>query len=333
MTSFAPAWGTIIPFLRPIELFIDDPEVSDILVNGGAVFVEKDGRMEEIAGLSMPEKMLRIAVRQTARALGNEIDEETPLLDARLPDGSRVAAVIPPCSVTGTILAIRKFHSKRYTAEELVRVGSLPPEVLVHLRHAIETRRNILIAGGAGTGKTTLLNALASFIDSKERIVVIEDTSEIQLEQRNLVRLEARRAQPGLSAVTIRDLLRTTLRLRPDRIILGEVRDGEAFDLLQALNTGHQGTLATIHANSAIEAISRFTTCVLMSGVELPYAAIRSNIAEALNLIVHIERRVEDHPDGERRSVRRVSKVLEIGHYDPAQDRFVLKTLHPKENA
>lgn len=332
MTSSAPAWGTIIPFLRPIERFIEDPEVSDILVNGGAVFVEKNGRMEEIAGLSMPEKMLRIAVRQTARALGNEIDEETPLLDARLPDGSRVAAVIPPCSVTGTILAIRKFHSKRYTAEELVRVGSLPPEVLVHLRQAIETRRNILIAGGAGTGKTTLLNALAAFVDSNERIVVIEDTSEIQLEQRNLVRLEARRAQPGLSAVTIRDLLRTTLRLRPDRIILGEVRDGEAFDLLQALNTGHQGTLATIHANSAIEAISRFTTCVLMSGVELPYSAIRSNIAEALNLIVHIERRVEDYPDGERRSVRRVSKVLEIDHYDAAQDLYRFKTLYPKEN-
>lgn len=326
------AWGTIIPFLRPIERFIEDPEVSDILVNGGSIFVEKHGRMEEIAGLTMPEKMLRIAVRQTARALGNEIDEETPLLDARLPDGSRVAAVIPPCSVTGTILAIRKFHSKRYTAEQLVRVGSLPQEVLIQLRRAIEERRNVLIAGGAGTGKTTLLNALASFIDPSERIVVIEDTSEIQLEHRNLVRLEARRAQPGLSAVTIRDLLRTTLRLRPDRILLGEVRDGEAFDLLQILNTGHQGSLATIHANSATEALSRFTTCVLMAGVDLPYSAIRSNIAEALNLIVHIERRVEDRPEGEHRSVRRVSKVLEIEHYDPAQDLYRFKTLYPKEN-
>ncbi|MBK7929293.1 MAG: CpaF family protein [Bryobacterales bacterium] len=175
--------------------------------------------------------------------MGDEVGEEKPLLDSRLPDGSRVAAVFPPCSVTGTILTIRKFQSKLYTTEELVRLGSLAPEALAILRNAVESRQNILISGGTGTGKTTLLTALSAFIPQTDRIVVIEDTSEIQIETENLVRLESRREQPGLPAITIRDLLRTTLRLRPDRILLGEVRGGEAFDLLQALNTGHSGTL------------------------------------------------------------------------------------------
>jgi pilus assembly protein CpaF len=180
----------------------------------------------------------------------------------------------------------------------------------------------VVISGGTGTGKTTLLNALSASIAPEERIVVIEDTAEIQLEQRNLVRLEARREQPGFPAVTIRDLLRATLRLRPDRIVLGEVRGGEAFDLLQALNTGHSGTLSTIHANSAKEAISRFTTCVLLSGVDLPYRAVRSNIAEALNLLVHIDRR------SGRRSV---TEILRIEHYDATEDRYELKMLYRRE--
>ena len=246
------------------------------------------------------------------------------LLDARLPDGSRVAAVFPPCSVSGTTLAIRKFHSKIYTADELVRTGSLAADALVVLRKAVENRHSVLISGGTGTGKTTLLNAVAAFIAPDERVVVIEDTSEIQLAQKNLVRLEARREQPGLPAVQIRDLLRTTLRLRPDRILLGEVRGGEAFDLLQCLNTGHQGTLSTIHANSAGDVISRFTTCVLLAGIELPYKAIRSNIAEALNLIVHIER---------RKGRRAVTEILRIKRYDPAEDRYDMEPLYQRESA
>jgi len=286
------SWKVILPFLRPIEALIQDAGISDILVNGSAgVFIETNGQLREVPGVTIPEKSLQVAVRNIARILGDDIGEEKPLLDARLPDGSRVAAVFPPCSVGGTILSIRKFDSKVYTAEELVRLGSLSPQALVVLRQAIEDRQNLLISGGTGTGKTTLLNALSASIAPDERVVVIEDTSEIQVTQRNLVRLEARREQSGLPAVTIRDLLRATLRLRPDRILLGEVRGGEAFDLLQALNTGHSGTLSTIHANSAKEAISRFTTCVLLSGVELPYKAVRSNIAEALNLLVHIDRR------------------------------------------
>jgi pilus assembly protein CpaF len=315
-------WGRILPFLRPIEALIRDPEISDILINGSCVFIEKHGDLQPVPGVVLAEKSLQVAVRNIARALGDDISPEQPLLDSRLPDGSRVAAVLPPCSVTGTVLAIRKFHSERYTAQELVHIGSLTPEALDTLRHAVELRQNILISGGTGTGKTTLLNALARFVGTHERIVVIEDTSEIQLETQNLVRLEARREQPPVRAVTIGDLLRMALRLRPDRIILGEVRGGDAFDLLQALNTGHSGTLATLHANSAGQAIARFTTCVLQSGVELPYKAIRSNIADALDLLVHIDR---------RQGRRVVRQILAIKAYDSALDRYDLQTLYEQE--
>ncbi len=315
-------WEVIMPFLRGIEPLIRDPEISDIMVNGAsAVFVEKHGEMRAVPDAAISEKSLQVAVRNIARVLGDEISDEKPLLDARLPDGSRVAAVLPPCSVTGTVLTIRKFHSNRYTADELVRVGSLPLGLLNDLRVAIQDRRNILVSGGAGTGKTTLVNALVSFIPESDRIVVIEDTSELQLERPNLVRLEARREQPGLPAVTIRDLLRATLRLRPDRILLGEVRGGEAFDLLSAWNTGHAGSLSTIHANSAAEALTRFTTCVLMSGVELPYAASRAAIAEALDYVVHIDR---------RQGRRFVSEALEMKRYLPGEDRFEFERIYRK---
>jgi len=317
------SWDIIFPFLRPIESLIRDPDVSEILVNAsGQVFVEKFGQMQGVAGVTLAEKSLRVAVRHIARALDSEISEEKPLLDARLPDGSRVAAVFPPCSVGGTIIAIRKFQSKRYDAEELVRVGTLTPELLLALRTAIELRQNLLIAGSAGTGKTTLLNALAAFIGGDERVIVIEDTAEIQIQQANLVRLEARREMADLPAVTIRDLLRATLRLRPDRILLGEIRGGEAFDLLQALNTGHSGVLSTTHANSAQLAVSRFATCVLMSGVELPYKAIRTNIAETLDLVVHLDR---------RKDKRVVTELLRIKRYEPAEDYYEFETLYRRD--
>ena len=309
----------ILPFLRPIEHLILDTEISEIMVNGsGRVFVERHGDLEEIADVRLTEKNLQVAVRNIARSLGDEINEAQPLLDSRLPDGSRVAAVIPPCSIGGTTLTIRKFHSQRFTAEELVRIGSLTPALLDQLRSAIECRQNILISGGTGTGKTTLLNALANFIGNRERIVVIEDTAEIQLEKPNLVRFEARREQAGIRAVTIRDLVRATLRHRPDRIVLGEVRGGEAFDLLQALNTGHSGTLSTIHANSAQQAIARLTSCVLQAGVDLPYAAIRANIADAIQLLLHIER---------RHGKRYAAELMRIERYEPTQDRYEFKAL------
>ncbi len=286
------SFDVILPFLRPIEGLIKDPSISEIMVNGPAsVFIERDGRIELVPGVSIPEKSLQVAVRNIARALGDEISEEKPLLDSRLPDGSRVAAVIPPCSVGGTTLTIRKFHARFFTAQELVRAGSISSGLLKCFRTAVEQRRNLLISGGTGSGKTTMLTALSAFISDQDRVVLIEDTSEVQLTLPNLVRFEARRQQAGVPAVTIRDLLEATLRHRPDGIILGEVRGGEAFDLLQALNTGHSGTLSTIHANSSAQALSRFTSCVLQSGVELPYHAIRANIGDALHVLVHLERR------------------------------------------
>ena len=316
----AAAWGRIIPFLRPIEALIRDPEISDVMVNGErGVFFEKEGRIEQVHGVMIREQSLQVAARNIARALGDEVSEEKPILDSRLQDGSRVAIVLSPVSVGGTALTIRKFQNQRYSADELVRIGTLAPEVLTALEQAVLARQNILISGGTGTGKTTLLNALAAFIPDEERIIVIEDTSEIQMNKANLVRFEARRAQPDLPAVTIRELLRATLRMRPDRILLGEVRGEEAFDLLQALNTGHEGTLSTIHANSAVQTLTRFTTCVLMSGVELPHRAVRSNIADALHLLVHLSR---------RQGKRCVTEVLRVGRYDPASDQYDLETIY-----
>ncbi len=315
-----PVWARIIPFLRAIEPFIRDPEISDIMVNGEqGVFLEKEGRIEHVPGVTIREQSLRVAARNIARALGDEVSEEKPILDSRLPDGSRVAIVLSPVSVTGTALTIRKFQNQRYTADELVRIGTLSPEVLRVLRQAILDRQNMMISGGTGTGKTTLLNALAAFISDDERVIVIEDTSEIQMNKPNLVRFEARREQPGLPGVTIRDLLRATLRMRPDRILLGEVRGEEAFDLLQALNTGHEGMLSTIHASSAAQTLTRFTTCVLMSGVELPHRAVRSNIGDALHLLVHLSRRP---------GKRCVTEVLRVRSYNAVEDRYDLETIY-----
>ncbi|MGH9451065.1 MAG: CpaF family protein, partial [Terriglobia bacterium] len=277
----------ILPFLRPIEPYLLDPDVSEIMINGPErVFIERGGYLEEAAGVTLNEKSLLVAVKNIARRLGSDISEEKPILDSRLPDGSRVAAVIPPCSLVGVTLTIRKFNARRFGLDDLVRIGTVTEEVARILEAAVRSRKNVLISGG--TGKTTLLNILANFIPKDERILVIEDTAEIQLQTPNLVRFEARAAEGGLPAVTIRELLKASLRHRPDRIILGEIRGGEAFDLLQLLNTGHSGTLSTVHANSAPQALSRFTTCVLQSEMELPYRAIKSNIADSLDLIVQI---------------------------------------------
>jgi pilus assembly protein CpaF len=307
---------TILPFLRPLEPLILDDSVSEIMVNGaGHVFIERAGVLEEVPDIHLTEQSLTVAVKNIARRLGSDISEEKPILDSRLPDGSRVAAVIPPCSLGGVTLTIRKFTARRFNIEDLIRTGTIDENVARHLKGYVRARKNILISGGTGTGKTTILNILGKFIGDDERILLIEDTAEIQLAQPNLVRFEARQAQNGLPAVTIRDLLKASLRHRPDRIILGEIRGGEAFDLLQLLNTGHSGTLSTIHANSAKQGLSRFTSCVLQSGIELPYRAIKTNIADSLNVVVQLER---------RRGLRFISEVLEINHYDADADVYDL---------
>jgi pilus assembly protein CpaF len=305
---------TILPFLRPIEHLILDDSISEIMVNGAdRVFVERAGVLQAVPDLTLSEKSLMIAVKNIARRLGDNISDDKPILDSRLPDGSRVAAVIPPCSIHGVTLTIRKFNSRHFSIHDLVACGSLTEELARKLKGCVEARQNILISGGTGTGKTTLLNALGKLIPDTDRILLIEDTSEIQLDKPNLVRFEARQAQPGLSAVTIRDLLKASLRHRPDRIILGEIRGGEAFDLLQLLNTGHSGTLSTVHASSAQQAISRFTSCVLQSGIELPYRAIKTNIGDSLNVIIQLERRPGQ---------RFVSETVEIHGYDSDKDEY-----------
>jgi pilus assembly protein CpaF len=304
----------ILPFLKPIEHLILDDSISEVMVNGADhVFIEKDGFLQQVPGVSLGERSLMVAVKNIARRLGDDISESKPILDSRLPDGSRVAAVIPPCSLGGVTLTIRKFNTRHFEMEDLIRAGTLDRALANHLENYVLARKNILIAGPTGSGKSTLLSILGKYIPQEERVLVIEDTAEIQLPQKNLVRLEARREQNGVPAVAIRDLLRAALRHRPDRIVLGEVRGGEAFDLLQLLNTGHSGTLSTIHANSAQQGLTRFTSCVLQSGVELPYRSIKTNIADSLNIVVHVERRP---------GRRYISEVLLINSYDPDADLF-----------
>ena len=313
------SFDVILPFLRPIAHLIEAPDVSEIMVNGSSrIFVERDGIVREVVGAGLDERNLRVAVKNIARTLGDDVSEEKPILDSRLPDGSRVAAILPPCSLGGTTLTIRKFQSRFFTVDELVRIGTMTTEGLARVKTAIAGNQNILISGGTSTGKTTLLNALAGLLPPEDRVVLIEDTAELQLDRPHLVRFEARREQPSLPAVTIRDLLRATLRHRPDRIIVGEVRGGEAFDLLQALNTGHAGSLSTIHASSAKQALARIASCVVQSGIDLPYQAVRHQIADAINLVLHLER---------RRGKRIVEEILAIEGYSVERDRYLVSAV------
>ncbi|MGC2465567.1 MAG: ATPase, T2SS/T4P/T4SS family [Candidatus Acidiferrum sp.] len=312
----------ILPFLRPIEHLILDPDISEIMVNGPtSIFIERAGHLLAVPDVTLTQASLLVAVKNIARRLGDDISEAKPILDSRLPDGSRVAAVLPPCSIHGVALTIRKFNSHKFKMKDLIEKETLTPELAVQLENYVTERKNILICGGTSSGKTTLANVLTEFIPYHERIVLIEDTAEIQIQKENVLRFEARREQNGLPPVTIRELLKATLRHRPDRIILGEIRGGEAFDLLQLLNTGHSGTISTVHANSAAQGISRFTTCVLQSGVEMPYRAIKTNIADSLNIMVQIDRRP---------GRRYISEVLEIRKYDAESDQYDLGKVYSR---
>ena len=318
----------ILPFLKPIEDLLVDPDITEVMVNAGGrrVFVERRGYIEAVTGRTLEIRNLTVAIKNIARACGDEISERQPMLDARLEDGSRVAAMFPPCAVDGPTLTVRKF-THRFSLEDLVAVGTVSEGLADMLREAVASRLNILISGGTGTGKTTLLNAIAQTISPDDRIVLIEETSEIRIEKPNLVRFEARRAQAPLGqeepmpAVTIADLVRATLRHRPDRILVGEVRGPEAFDLLQALNTGHLGSLTTIHANNAEQALTRLAHCVLTANVGLPHRSTREAITLAIHLVVHLAR---------LETRRAVTDVVRVRGYDPHADRFIVEPWSPQ---
>lgn len=310
------SFDVILPFLRPIAHLIEDPDVTEIMVNPSRrVFIERNGSIEPVPDVEIDERDLTVAVRNIARALGVDVSEQNPILDSRLPDGSRVAAVVPPCSVGGTTLTIRKFQARWFTPAELVKTGCMTPAALETLREVVRRNQNILICGGTGSGKTTLLSALTSYFEPSDRIILIEDTAELHVELPNVVRFEARRAHPSAPAVSIRDLLQATLRHRPDRILIGEIRGAEAFELMQALNTGHGGSLSTIHANGPEDALARLTACVLQGDVQLPYASIRRLVGDVLDVVVHVERR-----DGKRR----VAVLSEVKGYDTTKDVYSL---------
>jgi pilus assembly protein CpaF len=276
----------------PLERLLADDSVSEIMVNApNDVWIEREGVLHRTTVRFTDESQLRRIINKMVAEVGRRIDEGQPMVDARMPDGSRINAVIPPLSLSGALLTIRKFGAERLDIDTLVRLGTLTPETADLLRRCVEARLNILISGGTGAGKTTLLNAMSAAIPDSERIVTIEDAAELRLAQRHVLRLECRPKNiEGEGEVAIRDLLRNTLRMRPDRIVVGEVRGAEALDMLQAMNTGHDGSLSTIHANSPRDALARVETMVLMAGYDLPLRAIRQQTAAALDLIIQLER-------------------------------------------
>jgi len=305
----------------PLEPYLRDPSVSEIMVNGhDQVYVERAGRLEPVPVAFADESHLRRTIDKIVAKVGRRVDEASPMVDARLPDGSRVNAVVPPIALDGSVLTIRKFASDPFTVDDLIGFGTLTPATAWVLQACVHGRMNVLIGGGTGSGKTTSLNVLSSFVPPDERIVTIEDAAELQLRQDHVLRLEAR--PPNVESrgeVAVRDLVRNALRMRPDRIIVGEVRDGAALDMLQAMNTGHDGSITTVHSNSPRDSLSRLETMVLMAGVDLPARAIREQMASAIDVIVH-QSRLKD-------GTRRITHITEVigmeGEIVTLQDIFV----------
>lgn len=307
--------------LGPLEPLLADPEISDILVNNCSnVYIERKGKLEKTSVVFRDNRHLMQIIERIVSKVGRRIDESSPYVDARLADGSRVNAIIPPLSIDGPALSIRRFGLEPLKMSDLILLGSIDERMKIVLEAAVRTRLNILISGGTGTGKTTLLNVLSEYIPSTERIITIEDSAELILKQDHVVRIETRPPNiEGKGEVTQRDLVKNALRMRPDRIILGEVRGGEALDMLQAMNTGHDGSISTIHANSCRDALARLDTMVLMAGMDLPERAVREQIASAINIIIQLIR----FSDG----TRKVTKIAELtgmeGNTIVMQDVFV----------
>jgi pilus assembly protein CpaF len=304
---------TVRKFLSPVIEFLDNPDVSEIMINSPEeIWVEKKGRVEKTSAKFESEEALMSAVNNISQFVQRRIDEETPYLDARLPDGSRVHVIIPPCARKGICLAIRKFSKEALTVGKLIDFGSITSDAVKFLEICVLLKKNILVSGGTGSGKTSLLNAISSLIPNHERIIVIEDSSELQLQRDHVLLLETKSPdKKGRGEVSMRDLLRSCLRLRPDRIIIGEIRGGETLDFLQALNTGHGGSMGTVHANAPRETLSRVETLTLFSGVDLPMQAIRPQVASAINIIVQTSR----FSDGSRK-ITHISEVYPLDGQD-----------------
>jgi pilus assembly protein CpaF len=313
--------GDSVLGLGPLEPFVRDPEVTEIMVNGwDTIYVERAGKLYWTGTKFHDEQQLRRTIDKIVAKVGRRVDEASPYVDARLPDGSRVNAIIPPLAIDGPSLTIRKFASDPYQAEDLVEFGTMTSPVSKFLEACVRGRINIMVSGGTGAGKTTTLNVLSSFIPDDERIITIEDAAELKLQQPHVVRLESRPPNiEGRGAVTIRDLVRNALRMRPDRIVVGECRGSEALDMLQAMNTGHDGSISTIHSNSPRDSLSRLETITMMAGMELSAKAIREQVASAIQMIVH-QQRLKD-------GTRRLTHVTEVagmeGEVITLQDLFI----------
>jgi len=307
----------------PLEPYLRDQDVTEVMANGPySLYIERAGKIEPVDGSYVDEAHLRRTIDKIVARVGRRVDEASPMVDARLPDGSRVNAVVPPLALDGSLLTIRKFATDPFNVDDLISFGTLTPSLAEFLQACVVGRLNILVSGGTGTGKTTLLNVLSSFLPSNERIITIEDSAELQLHQEHVLRLESRPSNiEGRGEITIRDLVRNSLRMRPDRIVVGEIRDSAALDMLQAMNTGHDGSLCTVHSNTPRDALARVETMVLMAGVDLPVRAIREQSSAALDLVVHLTR----FKDGSRR-VTQVSEVVGMeGDTITMQDLFTFQ--------
>ncbi|MBN2723473.1 MAG: CpaF family protein [Deltaproteobacteria bacterium] len=317
-------------FLEPVWRYVDDERISEILINGpDSIWVEMKGTLYKTKAKFTPDGLLA-AARNIAQYVGRVINDDRPRLDARLPDGSRIHVVLPPIARCGTIVSIRKFFPGGLTIDQMISFGSITSECARFIEACVLAKENVVVSGGTGSGKTTLLNVVSNYIPNNERIITIEDSAELQLSQDHLVPLESRPAdEQGRGAVTMRDLLHSSLRLRPDRIVIGEVRGGEAFDLLQAMNTGHGGSMCTTHANTPKETLARIESLALFSGIELPLVAVRAQVAAAIHVVISCAR----FSDGSRK-VTHVSEVLplnEKGEYR-VQDIFIYNQTHKDEN-
>jgi len=299
----------LVLFLAPVSAYLADDDVSEILINGpGQIFIERRGKLERTDVKFVSEPALKAAAANIAKSVGRLLNEDNPRLDARLPDGSRVHAVIPPLARGGTVIAIRKFKRDTLTMEKLQAFGSVSPDTVTLLRALVLLHKNVIVSGGTSSGKTSVLNALSSFIPDQERVLVIEDASELQLQQEHVVCFETRKPDKnGNGEVTIRDLIHSSLRLRPDRLVIGEIRGGEALDLLQALNTGHAGSMSTIHANTPRDTLFRLETCALLSGFDIPLVALRAQVTSSIDAVVQTARLA----DGSRKIVS-ISEVLPL---------------------